>query len=383
MNRETISKSEVLNSKQIHPRPSQMSGIQITKIQNLKKIIFEHLKLGFKYCLGFRILKLVFCNAIAILIVLLSIVISCANIPRNVGKSRDIVIISSKVDTNLIVKNLQVYNYVPQKEGLFMFIFAPDTAIKKLDRFHTIFLYGSLQDDFINILLNPEAKIATKKDTFNLFKLNDLWAKGQLAIILATSAPEYIEPGIIKYKDVITKILEDNFYARIKERYYETGIDKKINKTLRKYGIVFDLKKGWLIDSTYKNENFLFIHVHAPDRSIFCYKENKAVLNAKYAIDKRNELTKKYYKGDYILQDLTQVESIEFKNMKGLKLRGVWQNDSLVAGGPFLTYLLTQNDTVYIIDGMLFHPGERKSDYFTTLEVIMNSFEIINTAKEY
>ena len=63
--------------------------------------------------------------------------------------------------------------------------------------------------------------------------------------------------------------------------------------------------------------------------------------------------------------------------MKGIRLNGVWQNDSLVAGGPFLSYFLTQNDTLYVIDGMLFHPGERKSDYLTKIEVIMNSFRIM------
>ena len=64
--------------------------------------------------------------------------------------------------------------------------------------------------------------------------------------------------------------------------------------------------------------------------------------------------------------------------MKGMRLKGVWQNDSLVAGGPFLSYYLKDNDTLYIIDGILFNPGERKSDYLTQIEVIMNSFTVIH-----
>ena len=313
-----------------------------------------------------------------IFVLFMLLLLSCSKIPPNVGKSREVVTISSKIDENLIINNLQVYNYVPQKEGLFTFIFTADTAIKTYNKYHTIFLHGSLQDDFINILLNPEAREATRNDTFTLFKLDDLWVKGQLAIILAVSEPNYIESGNKKYSNLISKLLADNYYHRIKENYYNKTIDKKIKNRLKKFGVAFDFHKEWMIDSTYSDENFLFIHAHFPDRSVFFYREKtENPLTDSLAIDKRNMLTKKYYNGDYVLKELTTAEKIEFHDMKGIRLNGVWQNDSLVAGGPFLSYFLTQNDTLYVIDGMLFHPGERKSDYLTKIEVIMNSFRIM------
>lgn len=315
----------------------------------------------------------------AMLLLLISLILSCSKIPQHVGKSRDVIVVSSEINTSLIVSNIQIYNYVPQKEKLFTFLFVADTAFKKYNKFHTLFLYGALQDEFINILLDTDAKEATRKDTFALFKLNDLWAKGQLTIILATSSAEYIEQGIIKYKNLLTKILEENYYSRIKESYYSNMFDKKTKDVLKKFGITFEMRKGWLIDSTYESENFIFTHAHFPDRSIFFYKEKKEEeLTDSFVINKRDSLTKKYYNGDYILEDLTFTERIEFKGMKGIKLRGVWQNDSLVAGGPFISYFMTEKDTIYIMDGMLFNPGERKSDYFTTLEVILNSFEIMS-----
>lgn len=303
---------------------------------------------------------------------------SCARIPPTYGKSRDIVVISSTIDSQLIVDHLQLYNYVPQKESLFTFIFAEDTAINTVKKFHTLFLCGSLQDGFIDILLDSDAKMTTETDTFTLFKLDDLWSKHQLVIVLAVSEPQYITPGLIRFKDVITKILEDNYYNRVKANYYIKQIDKAMKANLREYGVTFDIAKGWLIDSTYKDEHFVFVHTHFPDRVIFFYKEPyTAEPSGDYALSKRDSLTRTYYKGDYILKDLTNTEEIEFKNMRGIRLRGVWQNDSLVAGGPFLSYFLKKNDTLYVLDGMLFNPGERKTDYFTMVEVILNSFEIV------
>jgi len=392
-----------------------MSGIQMTKTQNTKfrptgesryegsrsaknfrkteqnDSCFGHFHLEFRNCLEIRILKLgfylkawiqatrvEFYQMISVM-VLSVLVLSCARLPHNVVKSSEVVVIASRIDTASIIKNLQVYNYVPQKEGLFTFVFAADTAIKNYNKYHTLFLYGSLEEYFINTLLSPEAKEATKNDTFSLFKLDDLWVGGQLTIIIAVSEPQYISAGIVKYSKLISKILEDNYYQRVKRNYYVQRIDNNIKNQLKRFGVTLDLHKWWLIDSTYAEENFIFVHAHFPDRSIFFYRGKKTnELTDSFIVNKRNDLTKKYYKGDYILKELTMAEKIELHEMQGFRLKGVWQNDSFVAGGPFLSYFLARDDTLYVIDGMLFLPGERKSDHFTKIEVIMNSFQIIN-----
>ncbi len=308
---------------------------------------------------------------------------SCENIPSNIGKSHEIVVAAPSIDTSIIINNIQLYNYVPQREGLFTFLFKADTAIKQFSRYHTIIIYGTLADESIATLLNDDAKLTTQKDTFTLFKLNDLWAKEQLVIIMAVSEPIYISSGIEKYGNIISSILEEDYYQRIKKNYYYRDIDKKHKATLEEFGVTFDLTKSWIIDSTYWNEHFLFFHTHFPDRSIFFYKEPASeAISLTMALEKRDALTSKYYNGDYVLTDLVNSEEIEFKNMKGLKLEGVWQNDSLIAGGPFISYFLTDGDTLFIIDGVLFNPGKRKSDYFTTLEVIMNSFQIVRQKPE-
>ncbi len=331
------------------------------KFNKIRLEVFKNIKKGINPIIVINLLSIIF--------------FGCAQIPGNIGKARAIVVVSSKVDTSLIENNLQIYNYLPQKEPLFSFLFVPDTLFKNYEHYHTVFLYGSLKDDFIQIMLNPEARKATEKDTFTLFKLTDLWAKGQLVFILAVSEPQFIAAGISKYRRALKKLFQDNYYERIKQNYYARGMDRKIKARLRRFHIDFDLTNEWMIDSTYKKEGFISIHAHFPDRSIFFYKEKLSnPLNDSFAIYKRDSLTKKYYQGDYILKESTRSYSIEFKNMKGIELKGIWQNDSLVAGGPFISYFLTDQKTLYIIDAMLFLPGERKTDYFTKLEVILNSF---------
>jgi len=311
------------------------------------------------------------------------LLVTCARTPPSVGKSRDIVVISATIDTALVSRNIQIYNYVPQREKLFYFLFAADTSIHAYDKFHTIFLYGSLEDEFMTLLLSQDARQATIEDTFTLFKLNDVWARDQLCVVLAASENQYIEEGIDRFGPFVQEILEENYYQRIKDNYYSTGVDRKTKQTLSTLGFTVDVGEAWLIDSTHRDEQFIYIHAHFPDRSIFFYTEERPQdITAPYALAKRDTLTEKYYNGDYILEELTQAEPIEFKDMSGIRLRGVWQNDSLVAGGPFISYFLKRGDTLRVLDAILFYPGERKSDFLTTLEVILNSFEITETSPD-
>lgn len=306
------------------------------------------------------------------------VLLYCAKIPPHVGKSRDVIVISSQENSEMISNNIQIHNYMPQEENLFQFVFVHDSLTDKYNKFHTLLLYGSLEDEFIRILLNDEAEESTRSDTFNLFKLQNLWAKGQLAIVLAAAKPEYIEAGIMKYQNLIVKILEENYYERVKEVYYQKRMSRTLSKKLAEFGLALDLDDQWLLDTTFVEENFIFVHTHFPDRSVFVYTEKQsAPLTDSLVQHMRNKLTNKYYHGDYILTDLTTTAKIEFKEMQGMRIKGVWQNDSLVAGGPFLSYFLTRKDTLYIIDAMLFSPGERKSEFFTALEVILNSFEVV------
>lgn len=309
--------------------------------------------------------------------VIVILMLACARIPSHTGKSRQIIVLSKESNAPLIESNLQIYQYLPQKEALFSFLCLPDTAIKTFKKNHAILLYGSLEDEFIDLLLDEEAKMTTRKDTSTLFRLNDIWTKGQTVVVLATADPSYIENAVVKFSKVISKIFEEHYYQIVKQTYYRGIMDRSKSKSLSKYGVWLDIPKGWLLDSTYADQGFVFVHAHFPDRSVFFYKlmySEKITANA--AIDIRNKLTGKYYSGDYILKDLYQTDPIEFKDLKGMRLKGIWQNDSLVAGGPFITYFFQKGDSLYIIDGMLFNPGERKSDYYTVLEVMMNSSTI-------
>src|SRR4030042_4831209 len=84
--------------------------------------------------------------------------ITCARIPSHTGKSRQIIVLSCEPDSQLIESNIQIFQYLPQEEALFSYLCLSDTAIKAFKKNHAIFLYGSLEDEFIDLLLDDEAR---------------------------------------------------------------------------------------------------------------------------------------------------------------------------------------------------------------------------------
>ncbi len=306
------------------------------------------------------------------------IALSCGKLPPSVGKSRDVVVVSVIIDSALIGGGLQTVHRYPQPEPVFNFLYAADTALKRYRTFRTIFLYGSLRERGINRLLDADARAAIVKDNVALFKKNDLWARDQLVLILAVAEPQMLWDAFKEYRPLIGRILDEYYRARVKQEYYQTPIDELTKKHLRRFGATFDLHDGWLIDSTHAEQGFVFVHTHYPDRSIFFYKEVKTkVLTDSMAVRKRDNLTRRFYHGDYIMNGLTTAQTVQFSGRSAIQLQGVWQNDSLIAGGPFLTYLFTVADTLYIVDGILFLPGERKTEFLTKLDIALNSFQIV------
>jgi hypothetical protein len=59
-----------------------------------------------------------------------------------------------------------------------------------------------------------------------------------------------------------------------------------------------------------------------------------------------------------------------------LKIRGVWQNPKLVAGGPFVSYCFNYQNRFYYLDGMVFNPGKHKLDNQNQIDVILQTFEL-------
>ncbi|MCS7249578.1 MAG: DUF4837 family protein [candidate division WOR-3 bacterium] len=313
--------------------------------------------------------------------ILISILLlfSCSPLPPTIGKLREVIIFTEYQNeiAEEISKILEKKVYTPQPESYFTIRYKPFSSFPLLKDFTTLFLIGTITDEFISDLVGDKIEII-KRDTFGFFRLKDLYTKNQQIFIFVSNNKNLLKEGLKRYEKRIFYSLLEHIYNLIHLYTYSIGIDKKKIKYLKEnYRFTLKVPKKYILKEEYKDNNFIYLFTHYPDRSIFVYFDNKKRdLMPKKIADLRDSLTIKFYNGDYILREYTFAETTYFLNQVALKLIGVWQNDRDIIGGPFISYAFNYQDKFFLLDGTLFYPGEKKLNNLLQLDVILNTFEV-------
>ena len=162
--------------------------------------------------------------------------------------------------------------------------------------------------------------------------------------------------------------------------YGNQGEDRKLSAKLENYGFKLKIPHDWFVREEYVDKNFLWLlHSRDPSRAIFVYWEEQE-RQSLYPADMmvlRDSLTALFYDGDYLDSTITTAGPYYFKGRQGVRITGAWQNDSLIVGGPMVSYSFNDGGRFYMIDAMLFYPEipARKLVWLNQLEVILATFE--------
>lgn len=308
------------------------------------------------------------------------LVISCSPpLPTTIGGLRDIILLTDhKEEIETIVKEiLQRYIYTVQPEEEFIVRYRPLSRLPDFVRFRFLFIVGTIDEEAIQTILDVHTK-KIEMDTMGLYAFADLWVENQKVLVFAVKAKEFLHSGLNRYGPRIRKTFQDYLLNHMTKITYEQGYDKKLTQLLsNKYQFNLKVPKRFRIITKYENENFLYLVSHNPDRSIFIHTSHEILnLTPEILISLRDSLTAKYYEGDFVYKPYTRAETTLFNNIWAIKLIGVWQNNKLTAGGPFISYGFNYNNRFYFIDGMVFHPGKKKLDNLNQLNAILHTFNV-------
>jgi len=298
---------------------------------------------------------------------------------------------------------LQKNIYTPQPEPEFLLRYEPLPRLNVAAGFHLVFIIGTIEDEPIRKIVGKRlAEI--EKDTFRLLAIPEPWAKNQKVLVFVTQHKSQLVAGLTKYAERIRYTFQQYALEQIKRITYQRSFNKRLKKkVLANYGFAFDLPFGFKMVDKYEFDNFIYFVTHNPDRSIFCYYEDgiKPLLKDNL-LAFRDSLTAQFYEGDFVVKELTTMDTVQFmllsknfqpagqpskeikpvelkgdkKEVFAVKIKGVWQNNQLNAGGPFLSYCFNYQNRFYYIDGMVFNPGKYKLDNQNQMDVILQTFEL-------
>ncbi|MGB5553571.1 MAG: DUF4837 family protein [Flavobacteriaceae bacterium] len=214
--------------------------------------------------------------------------------------------------------------------------------------------------------------------------------------------------GVIKGRteDEIIKNIEakaDEFIAAYKNLELDVA-QKNFLKSLNKesvlkdkFGITIDLPSIYRIDV--QKDNFVWIErqIQKGTASIIAYQmprgyfKNDSTL-IKDIVHMRDSIGEKYIPGTDVPGKVTYMRTepafspsifpVEIAGKKAVEVRGIWDIKNYPMAGPFLTYIINddENDRILVLEGFVFAPATNKRDDMFQLEAILKTVKF-NTSE--
>jgi len=214
--------------------------------------------------------------------------------------------------------------------------------------------------------------------TYGMYKAKDVFLEGDLVIGIVGTSRASLAYLLENEKDKIREILinrVEDFYLK---KAYFGGHDPSLRKEVRdKYGYDIDFPSGW--GYVVKEPDFLCFAKHYPDRFFFIYRtRGPKSIDPENLLNLRDKLTEVYYEGDRVDHRWYKARRTKFNGQDACEIYGIWQNDSLVRGGPFKLIAFNLRDKFYMIDMAVFAPQKRKKlEYIMRMELFLKKIRIL------
>lgn len=261
--------------------------------------------------------------------------------------------------------------------------------LDKLNEFKTrmnIFFVGTMADndavsEYLKKILPDNFKQGVDEDRFFYIFNDDLFARGQVGLIMFARNLEKFHRHFAEMKMDIYDQFKKKYYARLKAGMFEKDEQTRLAETLMKnFGWKVRVQHDYTIAAQDIPRKYVWLRRFDPDRwvSIWQVPGDSSLLDMNNLVRLRNDMTRLYYGGDVVVDDETTLDTTDFRGQETRKLVGTWKNDSLMIGGPFRMYAVKDaaQDSLYLVDIAVMAPGKMKKPYLDQLEVIASTFQL-------
>ncbi|MEN9979462.1 MAG: DUF4837 family protein [candidate division WOR-3 bacterium] len=309
----------------------------------------------------------------------LAVLVLClctGSLPKSIGRLQEVTIITDywNLVSGQVKAVLEQPVFTPQPEPEFLLRVGGFDRFPSYSRMRIVFLIGTVRDSIIRGVLGGRAD-SLGEEGFGLFKFPNAWVDNQQVLLFVARDTERLIEGLRVYGARLYRTVTEMVLEQMTAATYFRGRDDGAGRQLARFGFSLDVPKEWLIQDKDSAERFIYIHGHFPDRSVFVHWQDTVFpLVSDSVLQLRDRLTAKFYDGDYVDRNAVRAESIEFLGVPCLRIRGVWQNQKQVIGGPFVLYAFNYQERFFLLDGMVFNPGEKKVSSLFQVEAIIRTF---------
>jgi hypothetical protein len=300
--------------------------------------------------------------------------------------------------------------YTPQPESLFIIV--PEFDISKIDRLrrHKNLLFIASLDEptyvgsYVRNMLDTASRELVMRDSAFLFIKKDVWANGQILMVLTAKDRETLVKRIIENRSDIYIYFRDEFFQRELDYIYSEGFNKVEieNSFWDRYGWKILVQHDYFVAIDSAEERFVWLRRMTPrdmERWIFIHwidsvYNPERFMTQGWIVKRRNEITRKFYRtiGDdayvIIADDPESIKylyffPVNFNGRYAVRVQGLWRFNDFSGGGPFVSYIFYDEEQkrLYFIDGSIFAPRYEKKKLVIQVDALLHTFRTKSEVK--
>ncbi len=331
--------------------------------------------------------------------VLLLVMNTCAVKRTSIGSHDKILVVADStlwVDMKEVLSAvLERTTYTPQPEHIFNLMQKNPDELRRITRHPNLLIMGTLDSqgemkDILDQLLSDASVERIMKDEAFLFQKKNAWALDQSLVVLASKDAETLKKNIAEQSGKIFEVFDafnEAFTHRtLFSRFEQKEIEERL---LAEHGWSVRVPHDYHVAVDSSDLRFVWLRRFDPQRMFAAYWEkvdDPSVLSKEWLLQKRAIFVDAFYDGDYVYQDsliTVREKVVDFNGRYAIRLDGVWQNDKHIMGGPFRTFgFYNEADRrIYILDLVVYAPGQRKYPFLRQLDVMAHTFKTIADEK--
>ncbi len=248
---------------------------------------------------------------------------------------------------------------------------------------------GEINSKVGNILSEP-VKARVRDGSAFVFPKEDPWARDQKLLVIAGTSVEQLRENLVSNQTYLYSLFYDKLVEETSKKMFQTREQKDLSADmLKKYGWTIRIQHDYFVNIERPDQNFVMLRRSLPGRERWLFvnwveSENVGVPEEKWVLERRNFLTRKFYKGDKVYENdkenYRQVSRVGFGNREAIRIDGLWVNEEDLAkatGGPFRTYAFYDADTrrIYMIDIAVWFPAGSKEPLLRQLDIMARTFK--------
>ncbi len=223
----------------------------------------------------------------------------------------------------------------------------------------------------------------------------DLYATPQKVGVIKGETEEQLLANLEEGAEKIISTFKKNEIEEAQKRFKRSLSKDKVLE--EKFGISLTLPSIYVLGK--EEDNFVWIdrQIQKGSMNIIAYTmpadsfKNDSTF-VKDIVRMRDSIGEKYIPGPDIPNKTTYmitekafapyVFSAEVAGKKAAEVRGIWEVKNYPMAGPFLTYIVNdeENDRILVLEGFTFAPATNKRDYMFELEAILKTLRFIKKA---